>query len=174
MRHKAWDGRSWRPAAPQGESVGNEAVFTSPPVAVSWGTGRLDIFEVAADGAINHMAWDGSSWQPPVWESLGGFIADAPAVMSWAANRLDIFGLGADSGMYHKAWTGRNWQPANPEWERIGDGTFIGGPVAVSWGPNRLDVFGIGDDKAVYHMAWAGSSWQPPTWERLGGQVRLT
>lgn len=39
---------------------------------VSWGPGRLDIFVIGTDSALQHKYWDGSSWHD--YESLGGVI----------------------------------------------------------------------------------------------------
>ncbi|HEX4609483.1 MAG TPA: hypothetical protein VH092_14895, partial [Urbifossiella sp.] len=35
---------------------------TDPPVAVSWGPNRLDLFARGTDGAVWHKWWDGQNW----------------------------------------------------------------------------------------------------------------
>ena len=83
--------------------------------AVSWGSGRLDIFARGTAGDLLHMAWTGSAWDPPVgqpWETLGGEFSSPPEVVSSAAGTLDVFGLGPGRQMYHKAWTAGGWDPA--------------------------------------------------------------
>lgn len=56
--------------------LGN-APFQNAPEAVSWGTGRIDLFGLGTDGLVYHK-WsnnhgDGASWGPSqtTWESLG-------------------------------------------------------------------------------------------------------
>ncbi len=140
------------------ESLGG--ILQSPPVAVSWGPNRIDVFAMGDDSALYHRWWDGSNWGG--WESLGGIIMSQPAAVSWGPNRLDVFAVGTDSAMYHRWWDGSNWGG----WESLG-GILQSRPVAVSWAPNRLDVFAVGTDHALWHRWWDGSSWGG--WESLGG-----
>ena len=66
MYHKAWDNgwTGW-------ESLGG--IFSSSPVATSWGPGRLDIFALGKDYGLWHKAWK-QQWVPSqtAWEPLGG------------------------------------------------------------------------------------------------------
>jgi hypothetical protein len=142
---------------PGWEALGGE--FTSAPAAVSWGSGRLDVFGVGLDGQLYHRAWD-NAWND--WEPLGGLLTSPPVAVSWGPNRVDIFGLGGDSQMYHKVWNGR-WA----EWAPIG-GRFDSPPAAVSRGPNRLDVFALGPDNQLNYNRYDGD-WHG--WEGLGGTM---
>ena len=131
--------------------------LVSDPTAVSWSSGRIDVFARGADNALWHRYYSGS-WSP--WESLGGSITSAPDVSSWGANRLDIFARGADGALWHK-WYDNGWRG----WESLG-GQIIGDPAAVSWGSGRIDVVIRGTDNAMYHKyyenGWSG-------YEPLGG-----
>jgi hypothetical protein len=172
--HKAWAPNSWAPSTTGWQDLGGAFAWGSP-VAVSWASGRLDIFGRGTDGQYYHKAYD-NGWHPSqlTWENLGGSFASSPAAVSWGPNRLDVFGEGTDRQYYHKAWGGSAWS----SWTSIG-GSFRGPPVAVSWSAERLDVFGHGSDGAYYHKAWANpcaplgscGAWFPSqtTWENLGG-----
>jgi hypothetical protein len=140
------------------ESLGG--IIESPPVAVSWGPDRLDIFAVGTDQALYHRWWDGANWGG--WESLGGILSSPPSVVCWGPNRIDIFANGTDNAVYHRWWDGANWGG----WESLG-GIVVSPPSAVSWAPNRLDVFALGTDSALYHRWWDGANWGG--WESLGG-----
>jgi hypothetical protein len=73
MYHAAWDSGSWAKFdILQGwQPLGGK--FTSPPMAVSWGPNRLDIFGLGVDSGMYHKAWDGA-WHPSPfdWEGRGG------------------------------------------------------------------------------------------------------
>ena len=78
-------------------------VLTSPPHAVSWGPGRLDIFARGADSAIWHKAWDaGGEWSD--WESRGGGFSQRLSAVAWSIGRLDVIGLSHDGKAWHKAY----------------------------------------------------------------------
>ncbi len=94
------------------ESLGG--IIESPPVAVSWGPDRLDIFAIGTDQALWHRWWDGSNWGG--WESLGGVLTSTPSVVCWAPNRIDIFANGTDNALWHRWWDGSNWGG----WESLG------------------------------------------------------
>jgi len=147
---------------PDAAEVARESMLqgaTSDPAAVSWGSGRIDLFVRGADNAVWHKYFANSQWS--AWASLGGSLASGPAVSSWGAGRLDVFARGSDNTLQHtwfdQAWAGR--------WESLGGG-ITADPAAVAWGVNRIDVFVRGTDNALYHKyfngAWSG-------WEGLGG-----
>ena len=110
-------------------------ILESPPVAVSWGPNRIDVFTMGTDSALWHRWWDGAHWGG--WESLGGTITSPPSVVSWAPNRLDVFARGTDSAMWHRWWDGAHWGG----WQSLGGYHRVRDRSAVSRAPNRLDVF---------------------------------
>jgi hypothetical protein len=89
-RHKWYDGAAWG----GWESLGG--TIQGSPSAVSWGSGRLDIFAIGTDSAVWHL-WYENGWGS--WESLGGVAKNAPAVVSWSAGRLDLFAIGTDHAL---------------------------------------------------------------------------
>lgn len=133
--------------------------LTSDPTAVSWGSGRIDVFARGPDNALWHR-WYSGSWSG--WESLGGSLAGGPDVASWGSGRLDVFARGTDNTLQHK-WYGGQWSG----WESLGGG-LTSDPSAVSWGPGRLDVFARGTDNGLWHI-WYASGWSG--WESLGGAL---
>ena len=131
--------------------------LTSDPTAVSWSSGRIDVFARGPDNALWHR-WYAGSWSG--WESLGGSLASGPDVASWGSGRLDVFVRGTDNTLQHKSYAGQ-WS----DWESLGGG-LTSDPSAVSWGPGRLDVFARGGDNALWHISYA-NAWSG--WESLGG-----
>jgi len=51
----------------------------SPIAAVSWGSGRFDVFGIGTDTHMYHKAFEGN-WKPSVdgWDAIGGDFASAP------------------------------------------------------------------------------------------------
>jgi hypothetical protein len=122
---------------------------------------RRDVFARGSDGALWHIAYNGTSWVG--WESLGGQIAPgtAPTVAAWSANRLDVFAQGTDKQLWHKAWNGSKW--AN--WEPLGGQIALGtGPSVCAQNANNLDVVVQGTDNGLWHKNWNGSKWS--AWKR--------
>jgi hypothetical protein len=198
MFHQWWDGTNWGPSPTdpnRWESLGG--IFNSPPAAVSWGFGHLDIFGLGVDNTMFHKWWDpawqssdGTNWGPSrtEWESLGDPFAfnSPPAAVSWGPNRLDIFGVGVDTRldspkntMFHKWWDptwtapdGTHWGPSQTDWESLGDPiAFNSPPAAVSWGSNRLDIFGVGVDTRLENPPknTMFHKWWDPTWTAPDG-----
>ena len=158
LRHSwlAPDTIDWSPEETLGGSL------ASDPAAVSWGSGRIDVFARGTDNALKHLwyqAGTGAGWQP--WESLGGNLTSAPAVASWGAGRLDVFALGTNSSLKRRAYQaglGAGWQ----DWEDLG-GNWTSAPDAVSWGPNRIDVVVQGADKFIHQtVLLTGASYDEP------------
>jgi hypothetical protein len=133
------------------------------PAAVSWASGRVDVFARANDGNLYRKYYNGS-WSN--WENLlapiGGLTSD-PDVSSRSSNRLDIFALGLNGVLYQKSWNGTSWSA----WVNLGKptaGALNSSPSAVSWDSNRIDVFARGAGNRLYHKWWTGS-WS--AWEDL-------
>lgn len=111
------------------------AEFLRRPAVVSRAQGSVDIVNVASNGHIWAVSFDGEKWS--AWSDLGtGFSSDA-ALTSWGADRMDIF-CKQGKTVLHKSWTSTSgW--AN-EWTSLGD-PFAGqwsidtasSPLAVSW-----------------------------------------
>jgi hypothetical protein len=137
--------------------------------AVSWDTGRLDVFGA---GEIDDDLLQRSlpPWAGPV--SLRGTLGNLfPSAVSWGPGRLDVFGAGGNSELL---W----WSFGPGPW--AGPVSFDPGmwtnskPTVVSWGPGRLDVFGIGFNHELLHRWFEAGSWNPPGGlppESLGGNL---
>ena len=131
--------------------------LTSDPSAVSWGSGRIDVFARGADNALWHR-WYAGSWS--AWESLGGALSSGPDASSWGSGRLDVFARAKDNSLQHMSYEGK-WSG----WESLGGG-LTSDPSAVSWASGRIDVFVRGGDNALWHISYA-KAWSG--WESLGG-----
>jgi hypothetical protein len=139
--------------------LGGSLATGSAPAAVSWGTGRLDVFARGSDNALWHRAWTTSGWGS--WESLGGTLTSAPSVASWGPGRMDVFVRNTSNALSHIAYDSSTWYP----WESLG-GTLTSAPAAVSWGPGRIDIFVRDTSNGLSQLPYQGQ-WYP--WASLGG-----
>ncbi|KAL8798386.1 MAG: hypothetical protein Q9182_006709 [Xanthomendoza sp. 2 TL-2023] len=164
LTHKYWDGYQWNPAGVDVELLGNG--LATPPVAVTWGVDRLDIFGLDDHSTIKHQYWDGTAWRPSPGEleNLGGGCDSAHAIApnTWGKDRLDIFCTGPEGDLLHQYWDGSQWNPEPGALESLG-GSLSSGPSVVSWGEGRLDIFGVGKTGDAAHKYWDGSQWSE--WE---------
>jgi len=129
---------------------GGPPQLPAKPSAVSWGTGRLDVFVRGTNSALYHKAYDGAAFGG--WEGLGGLILGNPGAVSWGNRRLDVFVRGTNSLLYHKSYNGSAWS----SWHNLGV-SIAGDPAAVSWAPGRLDVFYRDVYGFLGHTAYDGS-----------------
>jgi hypothetical protein len=154
--HKAWTGLGWYPSEKKWESFGGN--FSSKPVVVSWGVGRLDIIGIsAADGSLHHKYWH-EGWSH--WENLGGgpFVG-TPVATSWGPDRLDFWAIKEDGQLEHLYWDGYGWQG----WENLG-GHFTDTPKVVHWNASKIDIVGKGRGDHAFHLkSFDGSQWNPDT-----------
>jgi hypothetical protein len=158
------------PPAPAGWSQWNiqGGNSSTAPAAVSWGSGRIDLFSGQADNAVWHKWYANNAWNPgstPYWESQGGASTTlGQAVSTWGANRLDVFEVRGGQ-VYQKTFDNGwgSWQPIiNPKV------AIDSKPAAVSWSQGRIDLFVKGSDNAIWHN-WYQSGWH--SWESLGGAL---
>lgn len=123
--------------------------------AVSWGSGRIDLFWTAEDRTLMHRSWAAiGGWSAS--ESLGGELAAPVAVTAWAEDQMEVFAVFPDGQLWDRYWDGAAWHP----WESLG-GELAGQPAASSWGANRIDVFAPGRDGRLWHRWWNGTEWVP-------------
>ena len=129
--------------------------------AVSWGSGRIDLFWMGPDRDLMHRMWsEAGGWSAD--ESLGGELAAPAAVTAWAENEMEVFAVFSDGQLWDRYWDGAAWH----SWETLG-GELAGQPAASSWGADRIDVFAPGRDGRLWHRWWNGAEWVP--WETEPG-----
>jgi hypothetical protein len=174
--HRFFDGSAWSAAW---ETMGQPApdlVYSAgrtpySVTAVSWGSGRLDLFLHGTDNEIYHKSFDGT-WEPSQtdWLPLGGETVDDVTAVSWGAGRLDVFVRGTDDVIYHKFLNGNSWAG----WESLGGATGFQVSAASS-GVGILDVLVRGTNNLTYHKTFNGSAWVPSLtgWNSLGGAATL-
>jgi hypothetical protein len=149
------------------------------PVAVSWGPGRIDVFQIAntpGGTQLYHKASNNGSWggwsnvNMPEGGPTSSTISSAfdVAVSSWGPGRIDVFAISYAREVWHTAYDStypNGWWP----WEDLG-GYATSAPAAASWASGRIDMVVRGGDNGVYHKAWAGA-WYPSQlgYEYLGG-----
>jgi len=152
--------------------------FSAQPIAVSTGSGRIDLFTTGSKAQILHNWWGDNKWHE--WKDLGGEVKTNPTVLSRGPGLVDIFCIGTDNRMYHNPWTLTKESPDGFK-PPVGGVINPGWPLSVvSWGPkgsNRIDVFAVGTKNNLLHLYTNdGNDWGPkiggvPTWEDLGGEL---
>jgi len=156
---------------PAWKSLGGN--FSNAPTIGQNADGRLEIFAVAADGALLH------SWQPVgrtdfvPWVTMGtGPFTGTPAVARNLDQRLEVFVTKATGVLSHA------WQTApNGGWTAFADttGRHVYDPAVIMNADGTLDVFVVGvADKAVWHQRQVAPNTGWGDWKSLGGVVSST
>lgn len=73
------------------------------PAVTAWGPGRLDVFQIGADGALWHRFYVAATDTWSDWESLGGVSTAGPAAAAWSAGRLDVF-VNGDGRLWQRSY----------------------------------------------------------------------
>lgn len=167
------------PAEPQQQSSGWTAwqdlggIITSAPAAVSWGSGRIDVFARGGNGEVVQRSRDGSGswsgWATP-GELRGMTLRSAPSCTSIEANTINCVALrDGYGGVTQFWWDGRRWSRN----DLGGDATSA--PAIVNWGRGRLSVLVRNSNGTVIHRYWAPGlpDWSPPNWEAVGNGAQL-
>jgi hypothetical protein len=128
------------------------------PAAISWGSGRDDVFVWDADNELVHKWFDNGSWSSG-WQDLGGALTSSPSVASWGVGHLDVFARNSSGDLAHTWFLNNQW---NSGWQDLGcclAGDVTNPVAAVSQGYPTVDVFVIGTLHDLYHKGWNGSAW---------------
>jgi hypothetical protein len=156
------------------ESLGGNLAPNTIPAAVSWDTGRLDVFALGRDNIMQHIWYQGRwrNWEPLGEDDVfGRDLVGNPTAVSWGHGRLDVFALASDFTLRHKWYFGEwdKWRPVRDD-QTLGR-DFSSTPTAVCWGSGRIDVFAKGGDNAVLRHNWYFGEWND--WEELGANENL-
>ncbi|KAL8713161.1 MAG: hypothetical protein Q9220_002682 [cf. Caloplaca sp. 1 TL-2023] len=159
LKHKYWDGYTWKPEDDSMETLGQG--LATPPSAVTWGVDHLDVFGVNTNNRIAHQYWNGSDWNPSpaTFDELGGECDPAYnlAVSSWGVGRIDVFCRALGSAhLYHQYYDGSSWSGI----EDFGYYLQQEPTVLTSWGKDRIDVFFLNGDAQITHLYWTGNEWR--------------
>ncbi|KAI9805896.1 MAG: hypothetical protein M1825_000510 [Sarcosagium campestre] len=127
-------------------------ILTSRPAAVSWGTGRLDVFARGGDGGLWTTNYTLTTDEWSDWAMLGSDIIGEPDAVSWGPERIDVFAWGADFSILHKKYHNGTWTPAEG-FESLG-GDFSGPPKATSDGEGNLHVVAFSKRGELMHRSW--------------------
>jgi len=95
--------------------------------AVSWGTGRIDLFWRSTDGALYTRHWDRAGWSDDL--SLGGTLASPPAAVAWAVGQMEVFAVFPDGELWDRYFDGSDWHP----WESLGGELAPAGWTGSTW-----------------------------------------
>lgn len=144
-------GNSWLPLGTDFKSLGG--CCTSRPVAVSWGSGRIDIFVRGGDSGLWHLSYNNNAgWSN--WTSIGSTAIEAePDAVSWGPGRIDVFAWGAvNRTLLHKSFNGTKWMPED-DFDNLG-GDLSGPPKAVCDMVGSVSVFAYGRHGNLLRKAW--------------------
>src|SRR6266851_8157543 len=100
-RYGAWSGR---------ETFGGD--FTSGPTAVSPAPNRIDLIAPGTDGDIYDRTWDGTSWQPPLWDQVGAVKIRLPNRYRFSVDLVHVTttrSLDADTDAAQASVGAGNW-----------------------------------------------------------------
>jgi hypothetical protein len=134
------------------ETLDDAPHFSSAPStasAVSWGPGRIDVFERGSNFRLKHRWYDNGQWSSG-WEDLGApsatvVLNSAPSAASPGAGRLDIFASGSDLHLWHLSFAG-----AWGSWEDLGccgTNNSLYSVAATSQAPMTLDIFVVDNNQ---------------------------
>jgi len=159
--------------------------ITSSPTAVSWGTGRIDVFARGPDDDLcwiyyrSNVAawseWDCSLGSPPGIEIpiVDPILYDSvlfeyglnsgPDAATWYGGHLYVIAVGYDGRLWRKWYTPSNdWS----DWGPIpGTAHATSDPGVVARKSSALDVFYRNQNNDLVHIKYADGAWQAPvTW----------
>jgi hypothetical protein len=133
--------------------------------AVSWGTGRIDVFWAQYNSALSqytlkHVWFDNSQWSQP--EDLGGPLGGltfAAAVASPGSGLLKVYATGSDGHLWSTSFANGRWDVF---WADVGSGCCLAvdasivNSVAATSPPatGTVDVFIINTPHDLYSRAY--------------------
>ena len=178
LGHKYFDGSGWFPSVNY-ENIGGS--LKGPPLAISWGPNRNDVFAVGRDNQLWHKSLDGSTWGPSLseWQNLGGNLSSnyPLAAVSRSADHLDVFGVReeGDGGksLWRKSRNGASWKPSALGFEHI-PGSFSTAPSVASRVPSGVSLYIVDLQHNLRYQWWdvQTEKWSP--WSTIGTQFRST
>ena len=129
-----WSG--WRPL---GGQLGGD------PAAVSWGSGRIDVFVRGTDGQVWQRFMNAGAWVGG-WIGMGGQAVGGTAASSRGTGLLDVYVTGTNGHLWHR-WFDGSWHG----YQDLG-GNLTTGPGSVSKSRNHVDVVSRGIDAELTHF----------------------
>jgi hypothetical protein len=132
------------------------------PAAVSWGSGRIDVFVRGGGNELDHKSFANGSWSSG-WENLGGTLTASPAAMSWMSGFVGVFTRNENNGLGENLYGQGFWSGWG---SGVDSNSISSGPAATSTGPNSIHVFALGPNGNLLHRRSSNGSWT--NWEDLG------
>jgi len=152
LAHKYWNGSSWSSWEGGATIADYGQTLTSAPAAVSWGSGRIDVFARDTNNNLIQKVYDSGAggWQnysQNGWYNLGGTLTSAPTVTSQASVSLDIYTRNSTNGLSHlKYRTSTGWQWSTPTVNSGAVDSPNNTPVATGSTPNDGYNFTVARD----------------------------
>jgi hypothetical protein len=141
--HAYFNGTSWTATA------NISGVVINDPVAVSWGSGRIDVVAFGTDYKVYHWKYNGSWSAENVDPTVQG--AGPMALTTSGANRLDIYFRGLNANLYHVASNG------GPPFTVENTGGIIRGFPSATAISGTQWAYVLGTDDRLYQMKQTGS-----------------
>jgi len=137
--------KTWKTATGWSGWVDIGGTVSGSPAVTSRYDGKLDLFVLDSEGAVQHRYYNGSSWSAAA--SLGKNSTAGPAAMTNGPNRMTVFARDADGSLLTRMWVSSSgWQ----SWVDRG-GQFIGRPAASTRTGIAVDVFLRDTDGSLLH-----------------------
>jgi hypothetical protein len=108
------------------------------PSAVSWGSGRVDVFAHSVNNTVLHKWFDNGQWSNG-WEDLGGSVLDSPSAVSWLPGFLEVFTRDTNNHLTYELYGGGFWSG----WGTPTNFTLNTAPGAVAIPGSTVHVFTI-------------------------------
>jgi hypothetical protein len=155
---KSGGGGGESPPPPEWHTENLGGSITGTPDVSSWGSGRLDIFGLNANGSLSHRWWNGTAWSG--WENVGsaGTFAAGVGAAGASGKDINVVGRASNNEAVDEWWNGSSWQL-----EHFG-GSIVGTPdFASPINGERADLWARGTNNTLEHRWWTGTAWSPWT-----------
>ena len=168
---QTWNGTAWgswvsmggpSPSCCIGSVAGSRSAISS------WGSDRVDLFDLGLDHGLWQNTWTSetgySGWTTDVGYPAGIELMGAPAAYSRTSGVIDVFERTVNGHIETNTYSGSAWSG----WSDLGNCTpgNASNPAVASWSSTNLQLYERGRDGNIYQKVWNGTSWG--SWTSIG------
>lgn len=124
------------------------------PAAVSWGSGRVDVFVRGGGNEMDHKWFDNGQWSSG-WENLGGILTSSPGVTSRRGGDLVVFVRNTNNGISDRAFDDGSWG----SWFNA-DSNTLGSSPTTATGPIYLNEMALDPSGNLVYINSILPSWE--------------
>lgn len=122
------------------------------PAAVSWGSGRIDVFVRDGNNNLEHKWFDNSQWSG--WENLGGYIITSPTASSSGVGYFNVFANGDGEIVMLPHWPS-GWG----SWASINSSQAVYSTPAAAELAGTIQLFALDQSGRLIHRSWVNQWW---------------